>query len=130
VSNPNRPNLAPGRSIDSILVRKTPNQWFDPTAFQLQTPGTPGNFPRNVLTGPRFFNVDLALQKNTALHYGFESLNVVFRAEAFNVLNHTNFNNPSATIFSGLSGAFNPNAGRITSAATPRQLQFALKFVF
>jgi hypothetical protein len=45
------------------------------------------------------------------------------RAEAFNVLNHTVFQNPGTTLSS-------QNFGRILSANDPRILQFALKFVF
>ena len=53
-----------------------------------------------------------------------ERLNVQFRAEAFNVLNHTNFNNPASTSLT--SGVYN----QITSARDPRQLQLALKLIF
>jgi hypothetical protein len=48
---------------------------------------------------------------------------VEIRAEAFNVLNHPTFQNPTAT---GSSSTF----GRILTANDPRILQFALKFVF
>jgi hypothetical protein len=52
-----------------------------------------------------------------------------FRAECFNVLNHTNFNTPNLTVFSGT--AINPTAGQITATATPsRQIQFGLKLIY
>jgi hypothetical protein len=43
--------------------------------------------------------------------------------EAFNLPNHVNPNNPAASLTA-------PNFGRITSAADPRILQAALKYVF
>jgi hypothetical protein len=73
---------------------------------------------------------------------------VEFRAEFFNVLNHTNFGLPSATVFPGNTtatdaGAYSeaPSAataanplgtvGKITTTSTtPRQIQFALKVIF
>ena len=52
-----------------------------------------------------------------------ERVNIEFRAEFFNVLNHANFLNPVANLS-------NPNFGRILSAGDPRVIQFALKFIF
>jgi len=46
-----------------------------------------------------------------------------FRAEAYNLINHPNFNIPSRT-------AFTANFGSISSAQDSRQFQFALKLVF
>ncbi len=98
-------------------------QWFNPAAFapvpagQIRT----GNEPRGTIVGPGYGRWDAALFKNTKLT---ERLNVQFRAEAFNVLNHTNLNNPAS--LSLTSGVYN----RITSARDPRQLQLALKLIF
>jgi len=46
------------------------------------------------------------------------------RFEAFNVLNHTRFNNPGTSLSSGNT------LGQITSALDPRILQLALKLNF
>jgi len=54
-----------------------------------------------------------------------ETKYVQFRAEIFNVFNHTNFSNPMAVTRTVLQ-----NSGKITSAGDPRLLQFALKFFF
>jgi hypothetical protein len=52
-----------------------------------------------------------------------------FRAELFNVLNHTNFDTPNLTVFSG--SAISPAAGLITATTTPsRQIQFGLKLIY
>jgi hypothetical protein len=64
-----------------------------------------------------------------------ENLSVQFRAEFFNIFNHTNFGLPTgglggASLFVG-GGGRNGSAGQITSmVGTPRQIQFALKILF
>ena len=66
-------------------------------------------------------NVDFSLIKDTAVK---ENAKLQFRAEVFNILNHTNFADvPGRT-------AFTPTFGRYTSAENPRQIQLALKFLF
>jgi len=59
-------------------------------------------------------------------------LNLQLRAEAFNIFNHSNFFYPNPVAFGGNSANFTKSdtAGQITAAATPRQLQLALKFIF
>jgi hypothetical protein len=55
---------------------------------------------------------------------------VQFRAEFFNIFNHSNWGLPVGGAFVS-GGAFNPTAGQITTIAAPmRQIQFALKVVF
>ncbi len=70
--------------------------------------------------GPHQFNADLNMMKN---FHVIEHHEVQFRAEFFNVLNHTQFNNPTATFF-------NANFGRILTAADPRLIQLALRYSF
>jgi hypothetical protein len=70
--------------------------------------------------------MDLSLSKTTAIT---ERIGLQFRAEAFNVLNHTNYGTPNAIVFSGT--AISSSAGLITTAATtPRQIQLGLKLTF
>ena len=80
--------------------------------------------------------MDFSIFKTTAVT---ERLNVEFRAEAFNILNHTNFSEPGTAAGGNTVSAFsstagngtpNPTAGNITAAATSRQLQFGLKMMF
>jgi hypothetical protein len=112
----------------------TVNRWYNPNCFNLQTPGTVGNLGRNIGRGPRFVNTDIAVLKDTKLR---ESLTLQFRAEFFNIFNHTNLglpvlfvNGSGAQLFVGGGGRI-PNAGQITTmVGTPRQIQFALKLVF
>lgn len=122
-SNPDRPNLAPGRTLSGIYLR-TPQQWFDPTAFALPLAGTYGNAGRNILIGPGLQEVDLSFFKTTRLT---EKWNLQFRVEFFNLLNRANFGLPAAVVLT-TSGAPASSAGRITSTATTsRQIQFGLK---
>jgi hypothetical protein len=122
--NPDRPSLNP--SFAGSILPQTPGQWFNPNAFMLPTPGTYGNLGRGTLTGPGMTEVDLSLFKNTSVS---ERINLQFRAEIFNVLNHTNLGTPNPIVFSG--GATSPSAGLITATATAsRQIQFGLKLMF
>ena len=82
-----------------------------------------GNVSRNSLRGYAYYNTDLGLHKQFAV-YG-ERLKLDFRAEAFNVLNHVNWQAPDTALTDG-SGSF----GSITSYFPPRQLQFAAKVIF
>jgi hypothetical protein len=135
VTGVQRPNLATGRSLDGIVTGDI-NQWFDPAAFTLPSPGTLGTAGRNSLTGPDFMTIDLALQKSIRLggSGGGGGTSIQLRAEAFNVANRPNFGQPSANVFvqAANGGAtYSPTAGRITTlASTARQMQFAIKVVF
>jgi hypothetical protein len=122
--DPDRPSLNPGFSGPVVLGN--PNQWFNPEAFVLPTPGTFGNLGRGVYSGPGLTNVDASLFKDTAIS---ERARLQFRAEVFNVLNTANFGTPNATVFS--NGAISRSAGLITATATTsRQIQFGLKLIF
>ena len=127
--NPDRPSLNP--SFTGPVVTGKPNQWFNPAAFVVPTPGTYGNLGRGTLTGPGLADVDFSLFKNTSIT---EKTNLQFRAEFFNILNRSNYGPPSTTVFSitpGAPPAVSPSAGLITTTATfPRQIQLGLKLIF
>lgn len=80
-----------------------------------------GNLRRNSLRGPSRTNFDLALAKVTKLT---EAVSLQFRAEAFNVFNHAEFDNPKTDIRNDAT------FGQITTTADPRILQFAVRVVF
>ena len=102
------------------LSHRTPDQWFNTTAFAFPAFGSFGNAGRNILDGPGFQNVNLSLMKTTSLR---EGIDLQFRAEAFNVFNHPNFDLPDNFLGS-------PTFGRILSAQSPRHIQFGLKLLF
>lgn len=112
--------LRANRLGSGFLSRRTPEKWFDTSAFALPPFGTFGNSGRDVLIGPGTSNFDFSLFKNTRLG---ERLTVQFRTEFFDLFNRPNFNLPVDDIT-------NPNFGKILSARDPREIQFALKFIF
>jgi hypothetical protein len=130
--NPDRPNLNP--AFTGPVVTGNPNQWFDPNAFTVPAYGTFGNLGRGTYSGPGLSEVDLSILKNIAVS---ERVSLQFRAEFFNLMNHTNYASPNQTVFTNTGSAtapvysINPTAGLITSLATnPRQIQFGLKLMF
>ena len=79
---------------------------------------------RNGLRGPHAFNMDAGIAKNFVLLPN-ERLNLRFRAEFFNVLNHPTFGTPSADISSAT------NFGQITSTSNSARVgQFSLRLEF
>jgi hypothetical protein len=124
--NPVRPSLNP--SFTGQVIEGGPNQYFNPNAFIQPLPGTYGNAGRNTLQGPELVTTDLSLAKKFALT---ERLDLKFRAEFFNILNHTNFNTPNPVVYAAATGGPSPTAGVITfTATTSRQIQFGLKLVW
>src|SRR5207249_10991488 len=108
------------------VILGKPDQWFDPRAFVLPLQGTFGNVSRGALRSPGLFIFDTSLLKRMRIR---EGLNLHFRAETFNVLNHPNFSYPNEVVFSGAE--YSSLGGVITATATPsRQIQFALKLQF
>ena len=124
--NPVRPSVNPDFS-GSVIVGG-PNQYFNPGAFIQPLAGTYGNVGRNTLRGPRLAETDFSAAKRIALS---ERLNLQFRAEIFNLFNHTNFNTPNPVVYAAATGEPSPTAGVITSTATSsRQVQFGLKLMW
>ena len=95
-------------------------EYFNQAAFKPAATGTFGDTRRNMLRGPRYTDVDASLFKEL---FPSSRIHGQFRAEAFNLFNHTNFSNPTSTVSSG-------NNGKITAANSPRVFQFGLKMLF
>ena len=98
--------------------QQTRTSWFDPKAFQVPAFGTMGNLSRNALRGPASYNVDTMLGKRFPFR---EGKGIEFRAEFFNLFNHTNFGQPNSSLA-------NPALlGQILTAGAARDIQLALK---
>lgn len=94
--------------------------YFDTSAFSPEQLGQLGNAPRRFFHGPGIDSFDMALLKNTQLR---ENLDLQFRAEFFNVFNHTQF--------LGVNGNVNsPTFGQVQSAQQPRIGQLSIKLNF
>src|SRR5262249_55818011 len=109
---------------------------FNSQAFAAPTGLTFGDAQRNILNNPSFWNFDMGLFKN---FFVTESKGFEFRAEGFNVFNHTEWSG----VNNGIScyGGSNNNAGgsadcldsaflHPNGARNPRILQLGLKFIF
>ncbi len=120
----NRPNLVSGQNPNN--GPRNANAWLNANAFQrlTQDPNSPvqqfGTAGRNIAVGPGYANWDFSAFKNIKVA---ESKEFQFRAEFFNLLNHTNFRLPDSDISS-------PTFNHILAAQPPRLIQLALKFLF
>ena len=110
-----------GCALGSSPCETVPNQYFDPNAFAPQALGTLGTAPRTICCGPGINNFDVSLLKNTQLS---ERMRMEFRAEFFNIANHSQFFQPDGNISDG------SDFGRISRAKEPRLIQFAAKLFF
>ena len=116
--------LPSGRPIGQKLL-----EWFNTSAFTTNAIGTFGNAGRNILRGPGLFDIDASLFKNFPIK---ESLNLQFRAEFFNILNHPNFPVPNSDVSSPQFGQILPtgtnlSSGQVSGSFDPRIIQLALK---
>ncbi len=112
-------------------------QIYNPNAYAAPRGLTFGDAGRNSLTNPKRTNFDMALFKTFAIK---ESMHFEFRAEAFNVFNHTQLGyingdggssaSNSANLNSGTSGFGGTNFLQILTAHNARILQLGAKFIF
>jgi hypothetical protein len=123
--------------VGPVTVTNNPSGWLTLAPGALVNPTNHfGNLGRNAFVGPGWEDIDFSVIKNTKLT---EKLNVQFRADAFDMLNHPNFGQPTAnpgtaagalftggTTFAAISSTRFP-AG---DSGSSRQLQFALKLQF
>jgi hypothetical protein len=97
---------------------------FEGQVFFNNEPGQTGNIGRTIVNGPTYFNVNAGLLKN--IRFG-ESMRLQLRAEAFNVLNNVNLTLGNAAQYQNINSA---TFGQITTASSPRIMQFAVRFEF
>ena len=134
-----RPNRVPGQPLTQGRSVRVPNsgyvQYVNYAALSL--PPTQdaagnylppfGNLSRNPGRTPAFYQTDLDLNKR--FKTPVERLQVEFRSEFYNLLNHTNLYLPSSGL-SGTLGGAPTGGGIISSTYTPRVVQFALKVIY
>jgi hypothetical protein len=92
-----------------------------------------GNLGRNVITGPGFSNLDVAIVKNTRIT---ERVRAQLRVDAFDLLNQVNFTNPSTSV--PVTSPAIPSLGVITlgtrfpagDSGSSRQINAVIKFIF
>jgi hypothetical protein len=156
-------NLADAKELDpsatpydkkKVILHKA-TQWFNPDMFTLPHPasyaayqsssasGFMGDSPRGLMRGPGQVKWDASLVKNTKVHFLGDNGNIQFRADGFNMLNHTNFAFPTSNLYNSTFEAITtanlagggsdvaPNAGKVLNTLiNSRQFQFAVKIDF
>jgi len=129
-----RPDLVSGQPIYLHGPDKT--KYLNPAAFALPAPGKFGNLRRGTVRQPGLTNVDFSLAKNWKIK---EKYGIQFRAEMFNLFNHTEFNGFNNGLGANFNGAaftaFNNTLGtgtfgQLSSDRGPRNIQFGIKFNF
>ncbi len=135
-----RPDLVAAANLDS--GDRTLRRYFNTDAFVLQQPGTFGNAARNVVRGPGINNWDFSIFKSFDMPWlgkrsalTSETAKVQFRAEFFNLWNHTQFSDLDTTFVPAEDTAGSPvdsgsSFGTITGARAPREIQFGLKVIW
>jgi hypothetical protein len=149
--NPIRPSWNP--SFTGNRYPRTATEYFNPNAFIEPTVsipngtggntiyGTYGDVQRDSLTGPGLSELDFSAVKDSHIT---EKLDLQFRAEFFNILNHANFLTPNEVVYSSAptvtssggvqtvtASAVSPTAGVVTATSTTsRQIQFGAKLQF
>lgn len=110
-----RPNvLGPIKKVGKL------SEWFNTAVFQAPNFGFYGNAANGSIRGPGYTSANVSLYKTFPIH---ERLNMQVRAEAFNVLNHPNFNSVDTGLGSG-------TYGQVNGAGDPRIMEFAAKMFF
>ena len=101
---------------------------FGTGCFAMPAVGTIGNAAKTVIRGPGVNNFDISLVKNFPAR---EPLQLQFRCEMYNALNHTQFSDLDTTArFDAQARRLNANFGSFSAAAAPRYIEFALRARF
>ncbi len=131
-----------GTAIRYLLSPGDPNFPFIPTGPLFTGSGAtrknvlPFQFPnlgRNTMRLPGELNLDMAVSRRIPLR---ERMTLVIRAEAFNILNHTNLDGPNTGLtvtsnpLTGLAVFNSPSFGLITSSKSARFMQLVARFEF
>lgn len=101
--------------------------YLNPASFAANAPGTYGSIVKGSFSGPHYVDIDMSIARNFPIK---ERAALQFRAEYFNLLNHTNFGDPNTTLgstFGQITGTTPQNGA---NANDPRIAQFSLKLNF
>ena len=96
------------------------DHWFNTAAFSNAPPTELGNAGVGIIQGPGWENWDIALRKVFQIRERFA---MRFTADAFNLMNHVNFDDPNVTTSSS-------SFGTISAAQPARNIQFGLRLTF
>ncbi len=122
-SGTTRPDPVSGRDPNAAPSGgRSPEEWFDTSAFQDPAVGTFGSLGNYSNIGPPTNTVDLSLFKDFPIT---ETAKVQFRVESFNLMNTPQFNRPNGTHGDGAFGKISGTRGGLN-----RQFQLALRFMF
>jgi hypothetical protein len=122
VTGPVQTGYSPAANGNATFVDYIQN----PSAFYDQGSAF-GNLGRNVIIGPGFANVDIALIKQTKVR---ENIRLEIRADGFDVLNHANFGQPGVTVGTSTFGLLTNTRFPTGDSGSSRQMQLAMKLVF
>jgi len=131
--------LGPTQYLDQIgsgkLANASIHKWFNFADFVQPSWGTLGNQHYDQVFGPHQKRFDFSIFKEFPIK---EQIRLQFRTEVFNLLNQTNFGNPTASIAFNTDGTVNLTGTRATTGQinstngnwNPREIQFGLKLVW
>ena len=116
----------PDRVRDANLPssQRTPQRWFDTSAFLDPGETRYGNAGRNTVKGPGLINLDISLRRILQVR---DQSTLEVRLESFNSLNRANF---SVRSLDGITQFGTPEFGVLGRALPGRQLQLGLKYSF
>jgi len=120
-----RAAIVPGQSLSFTSTCTNPKAicWVNPHAFTVESPLGAGDAPIGDIVGPDFYQWDMSLRKSFVLPFR-EGASLQFQADAFNIFNRTNWNNPT------VNNAGAASFGQITGSLPARVLQFGGKISF
>ena len=146
--------VSPTAKIDGNTGLRTgkPQDWFNTAAYRSNDPANGTNYTSDTASGyvynfgtagfdsvrgPGLQDVDFGLIKHVRVN---DHNSLEFRADAFNLLNHPNFTNPSAAYGGAEGSGITPGTTAVitstvnstvpTATGGPRQLQLALRYAF
>ena len=107
---------------------RTFTRYFRTDVFRVPAVGSIGNAAKTQFRGPGRNNWDVSFFKDVPVR---ERMRFQFRAEMYNIFNHTQFTGvDAATRFDQQGNQVNARMGQLTSASDPRIVQLALRFYF